>query len=145
LTVASVLVVGGCSPEEAAPDPEAAAQAQADSVMMASEMFDDAAFDTIAWDSFEGAQERGEVVFRFSCRKCHGETGLGDGGYVSKGEVLTPPSFLAEDWQFAEDRAGLRKKVFTGTATGMPHWGFYGLTHRDIDAVATHIQEVLRQ
>lgn len=141
------LVGTACSSgeEDAAATPADASKAQADSVMMAEEMYDETAFDTIAWESPEVAHERGKVVFQFSCRKCHGEAGLGDGGFVQGGVTLEPPNFLQDDWRFAEDRAGLRKQVFTGTAQGMPHWGFYGLKYRDIDAVATYIQEVLRQ
>jgi mono/diheme cytochrome c family protein len=147
LILAPTLLVSACAPAEDVAPAESGATAMAaqeDSVMMAAEMYSEAAFDTIAWETFEAAHERGEVVFRFSCRKCHGEEGLGDGGFVQRGDTLRPPNFHAEDWRFAEDRPGLRKQIFTGTAKGMPHWGFYGLKYRDIDAVATYIQEVLR-
>jgi mono/diheme cytochrome c family protein len=148
LALSFVMVGTACSSaEEEGPSVsgETAMQAQEDSVMMAAEMYDETAFDSISWDSFADAQERGRVVFQFSCRKCHGDAGLGDGGFVRNGDTLQPPNFVVEDWRFAEDRVGLRKQVFTGTAKGMPHWGFYGLKYRDIDAVATYIQEVLRQ
>ncbi len=139
------VVLTGCS--SAADDAPAVAdstEAHADSVMLAEAMYDPAAFDTITWESRDAALQRGSVVFSFSCQKCHGPTGAGDGGFVRGGDTLRPPSFLARDWRFAEDREGLRKQVFTGTARGMPHWGFYGLKYRDIDAVATYIQEWLR-
>ena len=116
----------------------------ADSVAAALAAFDPAAFDTISWDTHEAALERGGVVFRFSCRKCHGEGGAGDGGFVASGDTLRPPSFLAEEWQFAEDREALRQHIYTGTADGMPHWGLEGLKYRDIDAVSYYILETLR-
>ena len=120
------------------------AAVHADSVMLADSMYDPAAFDTIIWDSAGADIARGAVVFSYSCAKCHGEAGLGDGGFVQGGDTLRPPSFVVPDWRFAEDRDGLRRQVFTGTAQGMPHWGFYGLKYRDIDAVAAYIQEELR-
>ena len=117
----------------------------ADSAEYAASLFDASTFDTISWESSQEAVERGRVVFAFSCEKCHGTGGAGDGGFVADGDTLRPPSFLAPDWAFADDREGLRRQVFTGTGTeGMPHWGLEGLKYRDIDAVATYIQEGLR-
>ena len=144
LSALSLLLVGcGPSAEEREAEMEAARQqAQADSVMLADEMYDPAAFDTISWESEEAELERGGVVFRYSCRKCHGEEGAGDGGFVQRGDTLRPPSFLADDW--ALERETIRRRVFSGTAEGMPHWGLYGLNYRDIDAVATYILEELR-
>jgi mono/diheme cytochrome c family protein len=115
-----------------------------DTVAAAMAAFDPTAFDSISWPTTEDAVERGGVVFRFSCRKCHGEGGAGDGGFVTAGDTLRPPSFLTEDWPFAEDKDALRQQIFTGTADGMPHWGLEGLKPRDIDAVAIYIQESLR-
>jgi mono/diheme cytochrome c family protein len=145
IVAAALVAASACSPaDDQASTGEALRQAHADSVMLAEEMYDPAVFDTIAWESPEAALERGAVVFSFSCQKCHGPVGAGDGGFVQQGDTLRPPSFLADDWQFAQDRDGLRKRVFTGTAEGMPHWGFYGLKFRDIDAVAIYIQGTLR-
>lgn len=148
-TLLVVPIVGACGGEDeaevAAAQEAARAAAQADSVMLAESMFDPAAFDTITWASPEAALERGSVVWGISCSKCHGRTGAGDGGFVQRGDTLRPPSFLAEDWRFADDPEGLKRQVFTGTAEGMPHWGFYGLKYRDIDAVAMYIRERLRE
>ncbi len=117
----------------------------ADSAEYAAGLFDAAAFDTVSWETSAEAVERGLVVFEFSCEKCHGAGGAGDGGFVAGGDTLHPPSFLVEDWGYAEDREGLREEIFTGTGTeGMPHWGLEGLKYRDIDAVAAYIQEGLR-
>jgi mono/diheme cytochrome c family protein len=144
LIVAALLVTLVACRSEDAPEPADEATAHADSVMLAEAMYDPAAFDTISWDSADAALARGEVVYSYSCSKCHGPVGAGDGGLVLHGDTLRPPSFLAPGWRFAEDREGLRRQVFTGTARGMPHWGFYGLKYRDIDAVAAFIQERLR-
>ena len=129
---------------QAAAEAEAAAEAQAAEMTAAMEAYDPAAFDTIAWDNPGDAVERGATVFRFSCQKCHGPLGEGDAGFVMDGEVLTPPSFLAEDWRFAEDPDGLREQVFIGAMDGMPHWGLEGLKYRDVDAVARYILQDLR-
>jgi mono/diheme cytochrome c family protein len=91
------------------------------------------------------ALERGGVVWRASCEKCHGGRGRGDGEAVEplglEGKV---PSFLAEDWEYAEDYEALRRRIYTGTEGGMPHWmphwAFHGLGYRDIDAVVAYVE-----
>ena len=125
--------------------PEEAAPTAADSVVIASGMYDPANFDTVRWESQEARLERGSVVFNFSCARCHGPTGAGDAGFVTRGDTLKPPSFLADDWGFAGDRDGIRAKIFTGAEGGMPHWGLEGLQYRDVDAVTTYILEELRE
>lgn len=117
---------------------------RADTVAMAMAAFDPAAFDTITWDAPDDAVNRGSLVFRISCSKCHGEQGAGDGGFVMQGDTLRPPSFLAAGWRFAEDPMGLRQQIYTGNVAGMPYWGLVGLKYRDIDAVARYIQRFLR-
>lgn len=116
----------------------------ADSVALAAELYDPATFDTIEWVADSAALNRGAVVWTYSCQKCHGPTGQGDGGFVMDGDTLRPPSFQAEDWEFASDADALRRQIFQGTTEGMPHWGLVGLKARDIDAVTRYIQEVLR-
>ena len=86
---------------------------------------------------------RGSVVFQYSCAKCHGSQGYGDGLFVTRGDTLRPPSFHTEDWRFQDDLEGLRRHVYTGTEGGMPHWGMEGLKYRDIDAVAQFILDRL--
>ncbi|MFQ5537368.1 MAG: c-type cytochrome [Gemmatimonadota bacterium] len=117
---------------------------RADSVQMAMAAFDSTAFDTIQWESPDKAIERGSLVFRISCSKCHGEVGRGNGNFVFKGDTLRPPSFLTPDWKYADDPMGLRKKIFSGNVAGMPYWGLVGLKYRDVDAVARFIMEFLR-
>ena len=142
-----LILLAACGPsaeEEAAriaAEEQAAAQAEMDAAQAA---YDPAAFDTISWESSQEAIERGATVFRFSCQKCHGPNGAGDGGFVMGGDTLRPPTFLADEWRFAEDRDGLREQVFVGALEGMPHWGMEGLKYRDVDAVAIYIQQDLR-
>jgi mono/diheme cytochrome c family protein len=133
------LVVAACeSPPEEPPEPTAA-----DTVAMAVAAYDPAGFDSIAWDTPEDAIVRGSVVFQYSCVKCHGAQGLGDGEFVTRGDTLRPPPFNAEDWAFQDNLEGLRTHVFTGTEGGMPHWGLEGLKYRDVDAVARFILDRL--
>lgn len=136
-----LVAMGGCGGGNG----DAEARATVDSVALARQAFDTAAFDTITWAADSAATNRGQIVFMYSCRKCHGEGGRGDGGFVMNGDTLRPPSFLAPDWRFANDRAALRAYIFAGNEKGMPHWGLVGLKAKDIDAVARYIQEVLRK
>lgn len=145
LSVTLAAVACGPSEEERAAEAEATyTAAQADTMMLVESMYDPAAFDTIDWETPADRLDRGAFVWSFSCEKCHGASGVGDARFVLRGDTLQPPSFLAEDWRFADDPAALRKQIFTGTAEGMPHWGLYGLKFRDIEAVSTYILESLR-
>jgi len=131
---------GGEEPQEVVPE----GPSRADSVAVADSAFDATVFDTIAWEDDEAAIERGGLVFRISCSKCHGDGGRGNGNFVFQGDTLRPPSFLTSDWQYAEDAEGLRRRIFTGNIAGMPYWGLVGLGYKDIDAVARYITEYLR-
>lgn len=147
IPVLGLLVVAACadSEERAAQAEEARRAAAADTVRLAAAAYDEAGFDAIEWDADSVALSRGSVVWSFSCTKCHGLTGLGDGGFVLRGDTLRPPSFLAADWRFADDLDGLRRYIFAGNVEGMPHWGIVGLKPIDIDAVGRYIQGVLRK
>ena len=138
-----------CAGAEEGPSAEeleaAALVAQSDSIQMALAMLTPEAFDTIAWENNQAWLDRGAVVFQFSCAKCHGGEGAGDGGMVQNGDTLRPPTFLTADWQFAEDHEALRRHIFAGTVNGMPHWGLHGLKFRDVDAVARYINRGLRR
>jgi len=136
--LAFALAFSSCAPGEQAEE-EAAADTAAASMAQAVEAFDPAVFDTITWESAEARLARGEVVYRFSCMRCHGERGLGDAQFVRGGDTLRPPSFREPDWPYASDTAGIREQIFVGTVEGMPHWGLAGLGVKDIDAVATYI------
>ena len=106
--------------------------------------YDATAFDTITWETPQAALDRGQVVYRHSCARCHGAEGLGDAKFVLHGDTLRPLSLRREDWPYTGDKANLRRQVFIGTAEGMPHWGLEGLKPRDLDAVAVFIMEGLR-
>lgn len=122
---------------------EEPAAAATDEVAQALETYSPATFDTIAWSTDTAQTNRGAVVWTFSCRKCHGDTGLGDANYVLAGDTLTPPSFATPGWRFATDKTELVKYIYAGNANGMPHWGVQGLKPRDIDAVSAYIQKLL--
>ncbi len=133
------LVLLACSGDAPVTDEADALQAG----VMEQSLFDTALFDSIGWVSDREARSRGATVYSYSCAKCHGPKGAGDGGYRHEGRLVRPPSFLALDWRFAEDRAGLRAAIHGGSEGRMPHWGRAGLTPRDIDAVAEYIRDEL--
>lgn len=137
LAVASLSLA--CTGEETAEE----ATVRPDSTALAREAFDPSMFDTVTWETSEKALERGEVVYRYSCQRCHGERGLGDAGFVRHGDTLRPPSFREPTWEFARDKEGIREQVFVGTGETMPHWGLVGLPPRDVDAVAIYILDGL--
>ena len=101
-------------------------------------------FDTVVWYSDSAAIARGADVFKWACARCHGATGRGDGGAVVAGDTIHPPSFLESDWRFANDSAGLHKKIYQGNNRGMPHWGDLGLAPRDVVALERYIRRSLR-
>jgi mono/diheme cytochrome c family protein len=142
LVVATVTVACGPSAEEQAATAAAAAAAAQDSMMAeAVATFDAAVFDTLTWESPEKRMERGTQVYTFSCLKCHGPQGLGDGGFVQGADTLRPPSFREPTWPLAGDINAVRKAIFIGTKEGMPHWGLAGLKAEAVDAVSAHILE----
>jgi len=146
--LALLLLMAGCgggseSAGQETEDPNALRDARADSVLQAEAAFDPSAFDTISWNIPEERIERGEVVWNFSCRKCHGDQGLGD-GELARVEELTMPMITDAEWEYAGDVPAIRHRIFIGHESEMPSWGLYGLKYRDIDAVAYHIEDVLR-
>lgn len=140
LPLSLALASFACSGEQPGQQTEAAP----DSTTIAQAAYDPTMFDTVTWESEQAAVDRGLVVYRHSCQKCHGETGLGDAEFIRQGDTLRPPSFREPAWHYAEDKEGLRREVFVGTAQGMPHWGLAGLKARDVDAVAIYIMEGMR-
>lgn len=142
VTVLTVVAASGCESGESEADAEAALQqARADSVAMADSLYDAAVFDTLTWESDEARLERGAVVWRSSCEKCHGANGGGNGEAALEFQ-LQVPSFMVTGWQYEGDVQALRHRVFVGyagpQAYRMPSWGVY-VTYRDIDAVAHYI------
>jgi mono/diheme cytochrome c family protein len=135
--------LGACS-GEAPPEEVPQGPSRADSVELAQKTFDAAVFDTIVWESDQAAIDRGGLVYRISCSKCHGDGGRGNGNFVARGDTLRPPSFLTTDWRFADDDMGLRQAIFSGNVEGMPYWGLVGLGYRDVDSVSRYISGYLR-
>lgn len=119
---------------------EALKQARADSVAEAEELYSEAAFDSIAWRNDQARFERGEDVWGFSCSDCHGPDGRGDGPVATRFEY-DMPDFQVADWEYAGDLAAIRHRVFVGHESEMPSWGLYGLTYRDVDAVAYYLDQ----
>jgi len=123
---------------------EAALQiARADSVAQAAAAWDPAAFDSIAWDDDTARLERGQMVWSFSCAKCHGAGGAGD-GEVAREHELTVPTLLDPDWALAGNIGEIRHTIFVGHVSAMPNWGLVGLKSRDLDAVSYFIHAGLR-
>lgn len=145
---AVVLLAAACggdpeTDQQSEPSGEALREARADSVQLGEARFDPAAFDTISWNTPEERRERGVVVWNFSCRKCHGNEGLGD-GELARVEGLSMPVLTAADWQYGGDVPAIRRRTYVGHESEMPSWGLYGLKYRDIDAVAYHIKDAIR-
>ena len=109
-----------------------------DSVAIALAQFEPARFDTITWTSDTARTNRGAVVWNFSCKKCHGQIGRGDGGMVVEGDTIRPPDFTTS-WRFGTDEEAVIRYIFAGNAERMPHWGIQGLAERDIHAVTGYI------
>lgn len=122
---------------------EARQLARADSVAEAEAAYDPAVFDTINWESDGERLDRGAVVWQYSCRKCHGTTGMGD-GETAREHDIEMPVIVAEDWEYAGDPEAIRHRIYVGHDSDMPTWGLYGLKYRDIDAVTYFIENHLR-
>lgn len=138
LLTGAALLVSACA--DGGDDAEARRPTGADSVQAALLQYDASNFDTIQWESNNEALARGSVVFSYSCARCHGRYGEGDGGFVSRGDTIRPPDLTQADWRFVDDLDGLHEFIYTGSERGMPHWGLEGLKYRDVDAVARFLQ-----
>lgn len=117
--------------------------ARADSVVEAEALYDPAAFDTVSWAVADSAISRGQIVFLYSCRRCHGSSGRGDGDLALEHE-LAMPDLTVDGWQYDGDVEGIRHRIFVGHESEMPNWGLHGLKPRDIDAVTRYILGRLR-
>lgn len=136
-----LLVFAACGPsdeEMAAARAEALRAARADSVADAERIYDATNFDSISWAHPDSALARGTVVFRVSCRRCHGADGTG-GGELAVQHEIEMPDLTAVDWAYADDIDALHHRIFVGHDSEMPNWGLHGLKYRDIDAVARYL------
>lgn len=137
--VAVVGALGGCQSQEQD------TATRTDETAEAALEYDPAAYDTVVWASDSAAIARGRDIFKWACAECHGPTGRGDGGRVVDGDTLRPPSFLRENWPYADDPNALHRQVFIGNTLGMPHWGLRQMQPRDIVAVERYIRlELIR-
>ncbi len=143
LTIGMALIVGAvaCGEQETEAEREARmAAARADSMEMADSLYDPSAYDTLTWESPEARLERGGVVWRASCSRCHGSEGEG-GGPMAEQMGIEVPSFMTPDWEYAGDIEAIRHRIFVGHEGMMPNWGLHGLKYRDVDAVAAFIDD----
>lgn len=125
------------------PKEEALRAARADSVAQAAEMYDVAVFDTLTWESDNARWERGGVVWSFTCQRCHGADGAGNGpDAVSFG--IAVPDITGADWPYADDLPAIRERIFVGHESEMPSMGLIGLSYADVDAAAHYINDLLR-
>lgn len=134
----------GEADEMPAVDTEATLRAaRADSVAQATEMYEAAVFDTLTWDSDNVRWERGGVVWAFTCQRCHGADGTGNGEDAVTFDIEMP-DMTAADWRYADDLPAIRERIFVGHETEMPSMGLIGLAYTDVDAAAHYINDLLR-
>lgn len=146
LGLSLVLLLSACDGGEEVPEvppEEALRAARADSVARASEAFDPAVFDTLTWESDNARYERGGVVWSFTCQRCHGADGKGQGPDAVHFEIEIP-DVTAEDWPLADDIPAIRRAIFVGHESEMPSMGLIGLSYPDVDASAHYINDLLR-
>jgi mono/diheme cytochrome c family protein len=143
LTLAAMGFLAACGSEPAPPPQEG--PTATDSVQAALAQYDPTVFDSISWETPEDAVVRGSVVFSYSCVRCHGRYGEGDGGFVTQGDTLRPPDLTAPEWRFIDNLEVLRQFIYTGAEGGMPHWGLEGLSYRDVDAAAQFLLKGLNR
>ena len=112
LALVGMLLATACGPggeETGVGQDEELRLARADSVATAEGVYDSAVFDTIQWETPEAKLERGALVWRVSCVKCHGMEGGGDGN-------------LATDHGFAVPDMGARRRHGRASTTFSTSW-----------------------
>lgn len=134
--------LAGCGGESEAEIAARKQAARADSVRTAEGLYDSTVFDTISWDDSNARIERGRVVWRASCEKCHGAEGRGDGEMAAQ-FGFEVPSFQDPAWSLAYEVDSLRYTIFVGHEGEMPNWGLHPLGYRNIDAVAGFINALV--
>jgi cytochrome c len=144
ICLAFVAGLAGCSERDQPNAEDAASVSEQPAAAPAPVEIAAATFDTVVWANDSTAIARGADVFKWACARCHGATGRGDGGAVVAGDTIHPPSFLESDWRFANDSAGLHRKIYQGNNRGMPHWGDIGLQARDVVALGHYIRKSMR-
>jgi mono/diheme cytochrome c family protein len=112
-------------------------------VEAADRLYSPALFDSVTWASDAERLQEGNSVYAAECRKCHGPLGRGVTEYAEE-HSFDVPSLVDENWAFADDLEGVRRRIFIGHAEGMPTWGVAGIDPRKIDAAAHYVLEQLR-
>lgn len=144
--VACAFILCACGGGEEQPEvsrEEALRAARADSVARAEEMYDPTVFDTLTWESDNARWERGGVVWTFTCQRCHGADGMGQGEDAVNFSIEVP-DLTAPDWPLGGNLPEIRRRIFTGHDSEMPSMGLIGLSYPDVDAVAHYIDDLLQ-
>lgn len=135
LVLSGITWTSACGGEESEEERQARSlQAERDSVAMADSLYNSAVYDTLTWESPEARLERGAVVWRSSCQKCHGPNGQGGGEVAQQLGIEVPPLEIDTN-----DPEATRHAIFVGHEGAMPNWGLHDLKYRDIDAVTAYI------
>lgn len=124
-------------------EPEIEPRDPGDVVAEAARSYRPAAFDTVTWASDSVRVRQGNQVYASTCRRCHGHLGRGD-TEVADARGLEVPSLVEPDWGYAASLDSVRKRIYTGHPEGMPTFGTFRLTPREIDGAAWYILEQLR-
>lgn len=90
------------------------------------------------------AFREGARIFAVSCAPCHGESGRGDGAYLSEGAPAAPPDFAAEEVRERMRGDRLRARLRAGEASGQAHCPAWGQTFppEDIEAIAAFVENL---
>lgn len=89
----------------------------------------------------------GERLFGSFCAPCHGETGRGDGAYLSAGAAAAPPDFAAEGVRERMRTERLTVRLAATEAAGEMHcppWG-NSFSPDEIKALATFLEHLGRE
>lgn len=94
------------------------------------------------------ADEDTELVFKFYCAQCHGETGNGDGPNVSKDFAVTPRNFNKADEMAKLSDADLKGVIMEGGPSVsksplMPPWG-KTLTEGEVDGLVKKLRAMCK-
>lgn len=86
----------------------------------------------------------GDRLFAAYCAACHGESGRGDGAYLSAGAPAAPPDFAAPGARERLRRDQLTARLGSPKASGEVHCPPWGntLSPEDIEALARFVERL---
>lgn len=86
--------------------------------------------------------QEGDRLFAAYCAACHGESGRGDGAYLSAGALAAPPDFAAPGARERLRRDQLTARLGSAKASGEVHCPPWGSTFstEDIEALARFVE-----